>query len=121
MIPMADLEMTALYASVVEDDEDGMLFIGFAEGEDEDEGYALFRQPISGGPVWFELSDEAFGAENAVEKLALVADGLEITIAKKAQAALGYVGTVKIAIGPDCESAPEAIAALREMFGPIFP
>jgi hypothetical protein len=43
----------------------GSLFVGFAEGEDEDEGYVLFRQALGGGPVWFEVSDETFGAEDA--------------------------------------------------------
>ena len=61
---MADITVKAAYGSVVEDE--GFLFIGFAEGEDEDEGYVLFRQPLGGGPVWFEVNDEAFGAEDAV-------------------------------------------------------
>lgn len=60
---MADIVVKALYASVVEDDEEGMMFVGFAAGEAEDEDYALFRQPLGGGPVWFEVNDEAFGAE----------------------------------------------------------
>ena len=33
---MADIVVKAAYASVVEDDEEGMLFVGFAEGEAEE-------------------------------------------------------------------------------------
>jgi hypothetical protein len=44
-LAMADITIKAAYASVVEDDEEGFLFIGFAEGEAEDEAYALFRHP----------------------------------------------------------------------------
>ena len=36
---MADITVKAAYGSVVEDDEDGLLYIGFAEGEDEDEDF----------------------------------------------------------------------------------
>ena len=54
--PLADITIHAAYASVVEDDEDAMLFIGFAQGEEEDEPYALFRQPLGGGPSLSEKS-----------------------------------------------------------------
>ena len=46
---MADITIKAAYGSVVEDE--GFLFVGFAEGEEEEEGYVLFRQPMGGGPV----------------------------------------------------------------------
>ncbi len=46
---MADIVVKAAYGSVVEDEDEGFLFVGFAEGEDEEEGYVLFRQPIGGG------------------------------------------------------------------------
>ena len=55
---MADITVKAAYGSVVEDE--GFLFVGFAEGEDEEEGYVLFRQPLEGGPVWFEVGDRDF-------------------------------------------------------------
>ena len=44
---MADIEVTAAYGSVVEDE--GQLFVGFAEGEEEDEGG-------HGGRPWWCLS-----------------------------------------------------------------
>ncbi|GAB1364762.1 hypothetical protein MASR1M32_39980 [Rhodobacter sp.] len=64
---MADITVKAAYGSVVEDE--GFLFVGFAEGEGEDEPYALFRQPLAGGPVWLEVNDESFGAEDAVLRI----------------------------------------------------
>jgi len=112
---MADIEIIAAYASVVEDDEDGFLFIGFAEGEEEDEPYALFRQPIAGGPVWFEVSDESFGAEDAVDSVTVTPEGLLITLNPAASAQFGWARTVSVGMGPDCEDGAQAITALREM------
>jgi hypothetical protein len=117
-----DLTLRALYASVVEDDEDGLLFIGFAEGEDEEEPYLLFRQPLSGGPVWFEIGDEAFGAEDALESVTETPMGLVLTTRPETRAALGFVATIDLRLGPHCEDAAPAVAALREMLGPkLFP
>lgn len=117
-----DLTLRALYASVVEDDEDGLLFIGFAEGEDEEEPYLMFRQPLSGGPVWVEIGDEAFGAEDAIESVTETPKGLFLTTRPTARAALGYVATIDLRLGPECEDAEPAVAALREMLGPkLFP
>ena len=72
---MADITIKAAYGSVVEDE--GFLFIGFAEGEEEDEGYVLFRQPMEGGPVGFEVNDEGFGAEEAVDRVTAGPPGIE--------------------------------------------
>ena len=59
---MADLTLKAAYATVTEDD--GFRFVGFVE--EDDEGYALFRQPVEGGAVWFEVNDEEFGDDEAL-------------------------------------------------------
>lgn len=112
---MADIEITAAYASVVEDE--GMLFVGFAEGEDADEPYVLFRQAVDGGAVWFEVSDESFGAEDAIEAVAFHGDRIDIKIAAASVAAFGYLQAVTVHVGPECESGGEAIAALRLMIG----
>ena len=112
------ISIHAAYASVVEDDEDGFLFIGFAEGEEEDEPYVLFRQALDGGPVWFEVNDESFGAEEAVQSVAITPDGLAITIAPEAVARFGFASVVTVLIGPDCEDATDGIKALRAMLGP---
>jgi hypothetical protein len=112
---MADIVVKAAYGSVVEDE--GFLFVGFAEGEEEDEGYVLFRQPTSGGPVWFEVNDETFGAEDALQSVEVDAKGLEITLRPERIAAFGWAGSVAVRIGPGCEDAGEALAALRAMLG----
>jgi hypothetical protein len=118
---MADITIHAAYASVVEDDEDGMLFIGFAQGEEEDEPYCLFRQSLAGGPVWFEVNDEDFGAEDAVASIALGPKGLEIKLREDVVAKFGWAATVSVRIGPQTEDAEQAIAALRDVYGDSFP
>lgn len=112
---MADIELTAAYASVVEDEE--CLFIGFAEGEDEDEAYVLFRQSVSGGPVWFEATDESFGAYDAVESVRLTGDAIEITLHANSAPRFGWARSILVRLGPDCEDAGPALAALREILG----
>jgi hypothetical protein len=118
--PLSEIVIRAAYASVVEEDEDGVLFIGFAEGEDEDEPYCLFRQSLTGGPIWFQVNDESLEAEDAVQALRLGPKGLEITLRPEKTALLGWATHVRVRIGHACESADEAIAALRAMFGPMF-
>jgi hypothetical protein len=117
---MADISVQAAYASIVEDDEEGFLFIGFAQGESEDEAYVLFRQPLEGGTVWFEVSDESFGAEDAVESATAFDDGLEIVIRPTKLAAFGWASTVSVKAGPDCEGRDEAFEGLAAMLGPIW-
>jgi hypothetical protein len=115
---MADVTIHALYGSVVEDE--GYLFVGFAAGEDADEGYVLFRQPIGGGPVWFEVNDESFGAENAVERVTPAPKGLDILLRPDRAAAFGWARSIAVAIGPVCEDAEPALATLREMLGALW-
>ena len=114
---MADIVVKAAYGSVVQDDE--MLFVGFAEGEDEaDEApYVLFRQPIAGGPVWFEATDPAFGADDAVQSVTLGPKGLRITIRPDKIARIGWAEVIEVRIGPGCEDAGPALDALRSMLG----
>jgi hypothetical protein len=115
---MADITVKAAYGSVVEDE--GNLFVGFAEGEDEADGYVLFRQPVGGGPVWFEASDETFGAEDAIDSIVAGPKGFEVTIRQDKRAAYGFAGTVAVRIGPGCEDGPEALAALKGMLGALW-
>jgi hypothetical protein len=117
---LADIVVKAAYGSVVEDAEEGFLFVGFAEGEDEEEGYVLFRQPLGGGPVWFEVNDETFGAEDAVQSVVRGPKGLEITLRPQKIAAFGWAGTVAVRIGPGCEDADEALEALGGMLGGVM-
>lgn len=117
---MADITIKAAYASVVEDEDEGLLFVGFAEGEEEDEPYVLFRQALSGGPVWFEVGDETFGAEDAVQSIALDAKGLVISIHPRSVSRFGWASQVAVRIGPECEDAEAAIAALRAMMPAVW-
>ena len=111
---MADVTLKAAYATVTEDD--GLRFIGFVE--DDDEGYALFRQPVVGGPVWFELNDEEFGDDEALASVTLTAKGLEITLTPEAAPRFGWAGSVAIRLPAGCENRDAALAALAEMLGP---
>ena len=114
---MADIVVKAAYGSVVEDEEEGMLFVGFAAGEDADEGYVLFRQPLSGGPVWFEVNDENFGAEEAVERVSRTGKGIEISLRPDQAQSFGWAQSVAVRIGPGCEDAGAALEALQQMLG----
>jgi hypothetical protein len=114
----ADVEINAAYASVVEDE--GTLFVGFPEGEDETDPYVLFRQETTGGPVWFEMDDEFFGADDAVETLDWTDAGLTIHIAEPARARLGQVAVITVSLPVDCEDRAEAEAALAQMLGARF-
>ena len=116
---MADIEINAAYGSVVEEDEDGLLFIAFAEGEDDDGAYVVFQQPLDGGPVRLEVNDENFAAEDALESVSLEGDNLLLTISPKKTAKFGFAGTVSVGLGR-CEDRMETVAALRQMLGPIF-
>ena len=115
---MADITVKAAYGSVVEDE--GQLFVGFAAGEDADEGYVLFRQSLGGGPIWFEASDETFGAEDAIEQIVAGPKGFEVTIRPEKRAAYGFAATVAVRVGPGCEDGAEAVAALKGMLGPLW-
>lgn len=117
---MADITIRAAYASVVEDEDEGFLFVGFAEGEAEDEGYALFRQPLSGGPVWFEVTDESFGAEDALDRVQPGPKGLEITLKPQMAQRFGWASTVAVRAAPGIEGRDEAFAALAAMLGPVW-
>lgn len=117
---MADIVVKAAYASVVEDEEEGFLFVGFAEGEAEDEAYALFRQPLAGGPVWFEVTDESFGAEDGLASVTAGPKGLEIVIRPGMESRFGWAGTVAIRAGTGCEGRDEAFSALATMLGPVW-
>lgn len=112
---MADITVKAAYGSVVEDD--GFLFVGFAEGEDDDENYVLFRQAADGGPVWFEVGDETFGAEDAVATLTAGPLGFEVTLRPEVRTAFGFATSIAVRIGPGCEDAEPALNALQDMMG----
>ncbi|THD83465.1 hypothetical protein E7811_09260 [Aliigemmobacter aestuarii] len=109
---MADITIKAAYATVA--DEDGLRFVGFVTADED--GYALFRQPMGGGPIWFELNDEDLGAEDAVERIIRTATGLEVTIRPARVSRFGFAGSVTIRLDR-CEGAEAALQALADMLG----
>ena len=113
---MADITLRAAYATVTEDD--GFRFIGFVE--DDDDGYALFRQPVEGGPVWFEVTDEEFGDEDALASVTLTPKGLEITLTPEAAPRFGWATSVAIRLPASCDNRDPALAALADMLGPLL-
>ncbi len=115
---MADIVIRAAYASVVEDE--GQVFVGFAEGEADDEAYVLFRQEEGGGPVWFEVTDESFGAEEALMSVTAGAAGLEIVLKPELAGRFGWASAVSVRAGAECEGRAEAWEALAAMLGPVW-
>ncbi|MCL4066358.1 hypothetical protein M3484_07230 [Pseudomonas sp. GX19020] len=115
---MSDITVKALYASVVEDE--GQLFIGFVEGEDEEEPYVMFRRDAFGGPVWFEVSDESLGAEEAVESVTRTERGLSILIDPAKASKFLMAREIVVQITAATENGEEAIEALRDLMGERF-
>lgn len=109
---MADLVVKAAYATVAEDD--GLRFIGFVDALDE--AYALFRQPLAGGPVWVEVNDEDFGAEDAIAAIEVREGSLEVTLKPELAGDFGYAGSFAVRL-KHCEGADAALAALSAMLG----
>lgn len=114
--PMADVTISASYATVAE--EDGQRFIGFVDAEDE--GYALFRQPLAGGPVWFELNDEDLGAEDALVSVTPGPKGLEVVLKPALAPRFGWATSVAIRAGAACDGRDAALEALRAMLGDLW-
>ncbi len=115
---MSDITVKALYTSVVEDE--GQLFIGFVEGEDEDEPYVMFRRDAGGGPVWFEVSDETLGADDAVESVTRTERGLSILIDPLKASRFGMAREIVVKITGATENGEEAVEALRDLMGERF-
>ena len=105
---MTDLVVKAAYATVAT--EDGQVFVGFVDARDE--AYALFRQPVGGGPIWFEVNDEDFGAEEAVAGCAVGAEGLVVTLHPAKAGRFGYASRVAVRLKA-CEGAEAALDRLR--------
>lgn len=107
---MTGIVLKAAYATVAE--EDGLIFVGFVDARDE--SYALFRQPKTGGLVWFEVNDEDFGAEDAIETASLGPEGLTLTLRPTCAGRFGYAKAVTIRL-KTCEDAEPALSRLRGM------
>ena len=112
---MTDVVVKAVYATVT--DEDGARFIGFVDATEE--SYAMFRQDLAGGPVWFELNDEDFGADDAVAQASIGPGGLELVLHPALSARFGYARQIAVRLKA-CDGAEAALAALQKMLGPVF-
>lgn len=107
---MTEIVVRAAYATVAV--EDGLRFVGFVDARDE--AYALFRQPLAGGAIWFEVNDEDFGADNAVEAAQIGPGGLEITLRPALAGRFGYASRVAVRL-KTCDGAEPALEVLRVM------
>jgi len=107
---MTEIVVRAAYATVAV--EDGLRFVGFVDARDET--YALFRQPQAGGAIWFEVNDEDFGADDAVETAQIGPGGLEITLRPALAGRFGYASRVAVRL-KTCAEAEPALEALRAM------
>lgn len=113
---MADVTIKAAYATLAEDD--GFRFVGFVE--EDDEGYALFRQPVDGGPVWFELNDEEFGDEDALLSVTATAKGLQVLLTPGAAPRFGWASSVSVKVSAKCDGRDQAFTALKTMLGDLW-
>ncbi len=110
------MDLTILARLVTVAVAEGVRYIGFAEGG-EDEPYALFAQATKGGPVRLEINDDLFTAEEAAARVTLDPTGLTVEIDPAAAPALGFARRVTIRLGGRVEGWPEALPALRRMLG----
>lgn len=111
-VTMADVTIKAAYATVA--DEDGFRFVGFVDATEE--SYALFRWPLAGGAVWFEVNDEDFGAEDAILSARVEGGSLEITLRPELTARFGYAASIAIRL-KSCDGAEAALQAAGPMIG----
>ncbi|MDR0807615.1 MAG: hypothetical protein LBE86_00540 [Gemmobacter sp.] len=107
---MTELVIRAAYATVTT--EDDLRYVGFVDARDE--AYALFRQALPGGPVWFEVNDPDFGAEDAIETARLTPDTLTLLLRPAITGRFGYASIISIRL-KTCEAAETALAGLRAM------
>lgn len=107
----ADIEIRAAYCEAL--DEEGEVLAAFATSDDPDDGYALFRQ--EGARLWVEVSDEIFGAHDALETITIEDARIALVIRPALVARLGMIRSVEITPTEGAEDWAEAVALLRRM------
>jgi len=107
----ADIEIRAAYCEAL--DEDGEVLAAFATSDDPDDGYALFRQ--DGAKLWLEVSDEIFGAHDAIETITVGDDRIALVVRPAMVARLGMIRSVEITPAAEVEGWAEAAALLRRI------
>ncbi len=112
---MSDLELHAAFGSVTEDD--GARVVAFAVTDDAEDGYVFVQQDMAdpSAPLYLEVSDEIFGAFDALEAVTF-ADGL-ITLTLRADMVMrfGAVARVHVHWNDKTDGGAEAAEALRAM------
>lgn len=108
---MADIEIVAEYCEAL--DEPDETFAAFAASEDPEEGYALFRR--EGAKLWTEVSDEIFGAHDALETVEIGEGRIALAIRPALAARFGMIRSVEIRRGRQAEGWDEAVALLRRL------
>jgi hypothetical protein len=112
-----DLTMKAAFASVEEDD--GVRVVAFAVSNDPEDGYVFVQQDMAdpAAPLYLEVSDEIFGAYDALESVDFGAGAVTLTIRPALVMRFGAVARVVVQTDAQTQGAEEAIAALKLMVG----
>ena len=111
---MADIEIKA--RAFWTDATDREHAVGFAASEDPDDGYVLFEgKPGAAAGPFIEVSDEIFGAQEAVERVVFDALGFTLMIRATAAAKLGMVRAVRVFVEPEDADGQVALGLLRKL------
>lgn len=109
---MADIEIRA--QAFWADTEGTETAVGFAESEDTDDGYVLFEGvPGDAAGLYVEISDEIFGAKDALERVVFSDAGFLLTVKADMMAKLGMVRDVQVFIDAGDADGQAALAALK--------
>ena len=106
---MADIEIKA--RAFWTDTSGDSIAVGFAATEDPEDGYVLFEGEKGAAlkAIYVEVSDDIFGADDAIESVAYAEAGFTLTLTAKAAPKFGMVREVAVTI--DAADA-EGMAAL---------
>ena len=112
---MADIEIKA--RAFWTDSEGDSIAVGFAATEDPEDGYVLFegKKGAAKKAVYVEVSDDIFGADDAIETVAYTDAGFTLTLTAKAAPKFGMVREVVVAIDPADADGMAALAVLKTL------
>ncbi len=88
-------------------------FVAFAASDDPEDGYILFRRDAA--RIWLEVSDEIFGAYDAIEAFEITPARIVVTIRTTMAMRFGMIRSVTIRPAKDAEGWDEASAALKAL------
>jgi hypothetical protein len=114
---MADIKIKA--RAFWTDIENGTTAVGFAASENPDDGYVLF-EGIPGATIktiYVEISDEIFGADNAIETVVFSDAGFTLTLTPRAARRFGMVREVEVHVAANDTDGQSTIAALKILLG----